>query len=90
MTKKQLKEQYIEWNKEITAMESDKSRYIQNLKDLCLASGICPTCSITENVKLLATTEHAYTALHIFSCYSEIDGKQEALRELAIRTKNFE
>lgn len=47
-------------------------------------------CSIEKLVEELAKTGNIYKAMDLVSEYYKIEGQNEALRDLAIATNNFE
>lgn len=91
MTKTQLKEKYTEWNREISKQEDRKTAVFHELQDLCEEKGDGHRwCGLERLVEELLKTGNTYKALQLFGEYHEICGKQEALRDLAIATNNFE
>ena len=91
MTKTQLKEKYTEWNKSISKLSERKDEVFHKLQDFCEEKGDgkrwCGIEILTE--KLIANGE-VYKTMQLVSEYYEIQGKQEALKEFAIATKNFD
>lgn len=92
MTKAQLREAYVEWNKAITIELHDRcSEIFKQLQELNAEYGDGHRwCSITENVKHLIGTTKEMKAFDLMKEYNEINGKWEALVDLAVATKNFE
>lgn len=91
MTKKQLKEKYTEWNKDITKAGKRKTEIFHELQELCAEKGDGKRwCSIEKLVEELAKTGNIYKAMDLASEYYKIEGQNEALRDLAIATNNFE
>lgn len=91
MTKQQLKEKYLEWNREITSLDSRKNEIFKTIQQLNVEHGSGKSwCSILENMKdLLNNGYDCYTVYSLIAEYSKIEGKTEALHDLAIKTKNF-
>lgn len=90
MTKKQLKEKYTEWNKEITKAGERQTEIFRELQELCAEKGDGKRwCSIEKLVEELAKTGNIYKAMNLVSEYYKIEGQNEALRDLAIATNNF-
>lgn len=91
MTKKQLKEKYIEWNKNITKANERQTKIFHELQELCVIKGDGKRwCNIEKLVEELTKTGNIYKAMALISEYYRIDGKNEALRDFAIATNNFE
>lgn len=91
MTKAQLKEKYTEWNKKITALEERKAQIFHKLQELCFEKGDGHKwCGIEKLAEELIKRGQIYNTMQLVSEYYEICGKEEALRDLAIATKNFE
>lgn len=91
MTKKQLKEKYTEWNKDITKAGKRKTEIFHELQELCAVKGDGKRwCSIEKLVEELAKTGNIYKAMALVSEYYKIEGKDEALRDFAIATNNFD
>lgn len=91
MTKKQLKEKYTEWNKEITKLSDRQTELFRKLQDLCAERGDGNRwCGIEKLVEELAKTGNIYKAMNLANEYYRIEGQKEALRNLAIATNNFE
>lgn len=90
MTKKQLKEKYTEWNKEITKAGERQTEIFRELQELCAEKGDGKRwCSIEKLVEELTKTGNIYKAMNLVSEYYKIEGQNEALRDLAIATNNF-
>lgn len=91
MTKQQLKEKYQEWNREITALDTRKNEIFTILQQLNIEHGSGKSwCSISENMKDLINSGYdCYKVYSLIAEYSKIEGKIEALHDLAIKTKNF-
>ena len=91
MTKKELKEKYTEWNKEISALEERKTDIFHKLQNMNAEKGDGHKwCCIEALVEGLTKAGFVYAAMGIVSEYYEIVGEQEALKKLAIATNNFE
>lgn len=91
MTKRQLKEKYTEWNKEITELDTRKTEIFRELQELCVERGDGKRwCGIEKLVEELTKTGNIYKAMNLVSEYYQIEGQQDALRKLAIATNNFE
>lgn len=91
MTKKELKEKYTEWNKEISALEERKTKIWHELQDMNAEKGDGHKwCCMEKLVEGLTKAGLVYQAMNIASEYYKIEGQQEALRKLAIATNNFE
>ncbi len=91
MTKKQLKEKYTEWNKEIAKLDAEKTRIFHELQELCAEKGDGKRwCCMEKLVEELAKTGNVYRAMNLASEYYKIEGQETALRNLAIATNNFE
>lgn len=92
MTKAQLKEKYLEWNKKITkAREEDKT--LEALKDLCEKYGDGHRwCSWKQCLIAIIQGGDALAVSVALSLYDENianDAKEEALRDFAKATNNF-
>lgn len=91
MTKKVLKEKYMEWNKEISALEQRKEEIWNKLQDMNEEKGGGQKwCSMVKLVEELMRAGLTYQTMDIVSEYYQIEGQQEALRKLATATNNFE
>ena len=94
MTKAQLKEKYTEWNIEIGKMEERKTEIFHELQELCEKEGDGHKwCSITKIAEVLmkkADNKTSHKTMDLVSEYYMIEGQHEALKKLAIATKNFE
>ena len=91
MTKKQLKEKYTEWNKGITKAGERQTEIFYELQELCAIKGDGKRwCSIEKLVEEPAKTGNIYKATNLVSEYYKIEGQNEALRDFAIATNNFE
>ncbi|MDO4292192.1 MAG: hypothetical protein Q4C65_03070 [Eubacteriales bacterium] len=91
MTKKQLKEKYTEWNKEISKLDTRKTKIFHELQELCAERGDGKRwCSIEKLVEELTKTGNIYKAMNLVSEYYQIEGQNTALRNLAIATNNFD
>lgn len=91
MTKERLREKYLEWNREIGGLGDRKTEIIKELQEMCVAEGdgIC-WCGLEKLTKAVTDGANNYTALHLYAEYHEICGREEALRDLALATNNFE
>ena len=90
MTKKELKEKYMEWNKEISALDTRQSEIWKELQEMNARQGRERWCSMERLVEDLSKVGLIYQAMQRVSEYYKIEGKKEALRNLAIATNNFE
>ena len=91
MTKKQLKEKYTEWNIAISKLSERETEIFHKLQDLCEEKGDGKRwCGIEVLVEKLVANGEVYKTMRLVSEYYEIRGKQEALQEFALATKNFE
>lgn len=91
MTKKELKEKYTKWNKEISALEDRKKEIWRELQNMNAEKGDGHKwCCMERLIEGLAKTGFVYVAMDIASEYYRIEGQQEALKNLAIATNNFE
>jgi len=91
MTKKALKEKYTEWNKEISALENRKNELWRKLQDMNAEKGDGHKwCCMEKLIEGLTKAGLVYATMNIVSEYYKIEGQQEALRNLAIATNNFE
>lgn len=91
MTKAQLKEKYTEWNKTITALDKRKTQIFHELQELCFEKGDGHKwCGIEKLTEELIKKGQTYKAMQLVSEYYEICGKEEALKDFAIATNNFE
>lgn len=90
MTKAQIKEKYIEWNKEITKLEGQQEYIFNKLKELNVEHGDgTESCSIDMLVIKLSKSGWAFNALQLYTRYCNIEGQKEALRKLALATDNM-
>lgn len=91
MTKKALKEKYTEWNKEISALDARKSEIWKELQEMNAEKGDGERwCCMEKLIEGLTKAGMVYQAMSKASEYYKIEGQQEALRNLAIATNNFE
>lgn len=91
MTKKALKEKYTEWNKEISALEERKSEIWHELKNMSAEKGDGHKwCCMEKLIEELTKVGMVYQTMNLVSEYYKIEGQQEALKNLAIATNNFE
>lgn len=91
MTKKQLKEKYTEWNITISKLSERETEIFHKLQDLCEEKGDGKRwCGIEVLVEKLVANGEVYRTMQLVSEFYEIKGKQEALREFALATKNFD
>lgn len=91
MTKKELKEKYTEWNKQISALDKRQDEIWEELKDMNVKKGDGNRwCCLEKLVEELTKVGKGYWAIGKVSEYYKIEGKKEALKELAIATNNFE
>lgn len=94
MTKAQLKEKYTEWNIEIGKLEERKTEIFHELQELCEKKGDghkwCSVKKIAEGLMKKADKNISYKVMELISEYYMIEGQNEALKNLAIATKNFE
>ena len=91
MTKAQLKEKYTEWNINIGKLDEKRTEIFHELQELCAEKGDGHKwCCIEKLVEELTKTGNANKALDMMKEYYKIEGQWEALKNLAIATKNFE
>lgn len=91
MTKKELKEKYTEWNKEISALEDRKEEIWRELQEMNKEKGDGHKwCCLEKLIEGLTKAGLVYKTMNLVSEYYMIEGQQEALRNLAIATRNFE
>lgn len=91
MTKKQLKEAYTNWNREITKLRERKREIFKELQEMCAEKGDGNRwCCIEKLVEELTKKGYVYTAMNLISEYYNICGQEEALLNLALATNNFE
>lgn len=91
MTKVQLKEKYTEWNRGISALDDRKTKIFHELQELCFEKGDGNRwCGIERLAEELIKRGQTYKTMQLVSEYYEICGKEEALRDFAIATNNFE
>lgn len=91
MTKTQLKEKYVEWNKTITALGERKAQIFHELLDLCFVNADGNRwCGIEKMTEELIKRGRTYQTMQLVSEYYEICGKEKALMDFAIATNNFE
>lgn len=91
MTKKELKEKYTEWNKEISALEDRKEEIWRELQEMNKEKGDGHKwCCLEKLIEGLTKAGLVYKTMNPVSEYYMIEGQQEALRNLAIATRNFE
>ena len=91
MTKKELKEKYTEWNKEISALEDRKEEIWCELQEMNKEKGDGHKwCFLEKLIEGLTKAGLVYKTMNLVSEYYMIEGQQEALRNLAIATRNFE
>lgn len=91
MTKKQLKEAYTEWNREIGKLDNRKTEIFHQLQELCAEKGDGHRwCSIERLTEELIKAGQTYKTMQLVSEYYTICGQHEALKNLAIATNNFE
>lgn len=91
MTKAQLKEKYTEWNKKITALGERKMQIFHELQELCFEKGDGNKwCGIEKLTEELIKRGQTYKTMQLVSEYYEICGKEEALKDFAIATNNFD
>lgn len=91
MTKAQLKEKYTEWNKKITELGERKMQIFHELQELCFEKGDGNKwCGIEKLTEELIKRGQTYKTMQLVSEYYEICGKEEALKDFAIATNNFD
>ena len=91
MTKKESKEKYTEWNKEISALEDRKNEIWRELQEMNAEKGDGHKwCCMEKLIEGLTKAGLVYKTMNLVSEYYMIEGQQEALRNLAIATRNFE
>lgn len=89
MTKKQLKKQYLEWNKEISLLPVQNDKISREIQDLCVEYGLPATCCIQRNIENLIKVGEVYSSLSLYAQYCSNEGEYKALRDFAYRTENF-
>lgn len=90
MAKKALKEKYMEWNKEITALDKRQGEIWEELKEMNATRGDGNGwCCMEKIVEGLTKAGLIYQAMGKVSEYYQIEGQKEALKNLAIATNNF-
>lgn len=90
MTKKELKEKYTEWNKEISALDTRQSEIWKELQEMNARKGRERWCCMERLIEDLSKAGLIYQAMQRVSEYYKIEGQKEALRNLAVATNNFE
>lgn len=91
MTKAQLKEKYMEWNKDISALDGRQTEIFNTLQNMCAEKGDGHKwCVFEKLIEELAKRGLVYQVMPIISEYFEINGKKEALIALAQATNNFD
>ena len=93
MTKAQLKEKYLEWNKKIgKAYFEDKT--LNALQDLCVEYGDGKRwCSYRRCLEEIIKGGNAMAISRAFGLYetnNKNEAQMDAMKDLAIATKNFE
>lgn len=89
ITKKELKDIYTEWNREISSLNDVYSNNLKDLQSLCKKHNFPQYCSVLRCVQDLASTDDYFIAFSLCSEIYEVEGKKKALRDLAIRTNNM-
>ncbi len=90
MTKKQLKEAYTNWNREITKLGERKEKFQRVAGNVRRERRRNRWCCIEKLVEELTKKGYVYTAMNLISEYYNICGQEEALLNLALATNNFE
>jgi hypothetical protein len=95
MTKAQLKEQYLEWNRNIGKLEIRKDEIFNEMQELNYSDGDGHKwCSMQTNFEgIVKFSKEKYSVQKAFELIQErsfIEGQHEALKNLALATKNFE
>lgn len=91
MTKQQLKEKYSEWNvKNGYECRKRNKEIFETLKELSQECGLSMWCSMNALLEQLLNTKHKDVALKLHQEYYINEGRQQALHDLALATKNFE
>lgn len=86
-----MKEKYTEWNKEISALEDRKNEIWRELQEMNAEKGDGHKwCCMEKLIEGLTKAGMVYKTMNLVSEYYMIEGQQEALRNLAIATRNFE
>ena len=68
MTKKQLKEAYTNWNREITKLGERKREIFKELQEMCAEKGDGNRwCCIEKLVEELTKKGYVYTAMNLIS-----------------------
>lgn len=94
MTKLQLKEKYLEWNREITKLDERKDIIFKEMQELNYTDGDGNRwCSMQTNFEgIVKFSKEKYTIQKAFELIQErsfIEGQKEALKTLALKTENF-
>ncbi|MCD8090182.1 MAG: hypothetical protein LUD81_06090 [Clostridiales bacterium] len=90
MTKAQLKTAYVNWNREIGKLADRQAQIIQELQELCAAHNGRRSCCLENLIEYLVKEGLTFKALNLAEEYYKIDGQEEALRNLALATDNFD
>lgn len=91
MTKAALKEKYTAWNIEISRLDDKKSEIWKKLQDMCEEYGDGKRwCCLQKLIEELVKAGKVYQTMDLVSEYYKIEGQQEALKNLAIATHNFD
>lgn len=90
MTKSQLRDKYLEWNRGITGMAQRKEDIFHELQDRNEEKGDGRRwCSIDKCAEELIKNGEGVATFMLLREYYMIEGREEALRELATATCNF-
>jgi hypothetical protein len=95
MTKQQLKEKYLEWNREIGKLDTRKDVIFREMQELNAQYGDGKRwCSIQTNYEgIVKNTKDNLILQKCFNLISErsfIEGEHSALMKLALATNNFQ
>lgn len=92
MTKQTLKDKYTNWNKAITLLSEREMTIFREMQKLNAEYGDgYKWCSMNANMEgLIKKGYDSCKVYELIAEYNNIKGRNEALREFAIATKNFE
>lgn len=95
MTKAQLKEKYLEWNREITKKRLRQDEIFKELQRMNKRYGSGTAyCSIADNVREITKNCKSaliiYDAFELYEEYVNIAGQKDALSDFLVLTKNFD
>lgn len=91
MTKKTLQQKYSEWNRGIGAMGERKNEIFHTLQEMCEEKGDGHRwCSLEKLTEVLVKRGYVFQVMPLVEEYYSICGPNEALRDFALATNNFE